>query len=203
MIGKPPTTIITDQDPWLTDAIAREMPFTKHIFCIWHITSKFSGWFCTILQSNYQDWCADFFKMYKLTSSEEFEHEWPLVVEKYNLVNNKHVRGLYDIRKFWAPVYLRDYFFGGMTTTSRLESINALIKKFVSSHTSLKDFAKQVSILSYLIPSPYPLPMPIVLFYFIVFHFHCQLPFLKMLDMYWVYFFLLDQYLMHQLLIFP
>ena len=88
-------------------------------------------------------------------------------------------------------------------TTGRSESINALIKKFVLSRTSLKDFAKQVSILSYLIPSPYPLPMPIVLSYFVVFLFHCQLPFFKILDMYWVYFFLLDQYLMHQLFIFP
>ena len=82
--------------------------------------------------------------MYKLTSSEEFEHEWPLVVEKHNLVNNKHVRGLYDIRKFWAPAYLGDYFFGGMTTACKSESINAFIKKFISSHTSLTNFFKQV-----------------------------------------------------------
>jgi len=37
---KPPKTIITDQDPWMTQAIAFEMPSTKHTFCIWHITAK-------------------------------------------------------------------------------------------------------------------------------------------------------------------
>ncbi|GAA0176266.1 hypothetical protein LIER_29287 [Lithospermum erythrorhizon] len=43
MMKHPPKTILTDQDPWMTEAIAREMPSTKHAFCIWHITSKFSG----------------------------------------------------------------------------------------------------------------------------------------------------------------
>lgn len=45
IMGKPPITILTDQDPWLTEAIGLELPSTKHSFCIWHITSKFSGWF--------------------------------------------------------------------------------------------------------------------------------------------------------------
>ncbi|KAL2931271.1 Protein FAR1-RELATED SEQUENCE 11 [Bienertia sinuspersici] len=35
-----------------------------------------------------------------------------------------------------APAYLRDYFFGGMITTGRSESINAFIKRFVSSHVA-------------------------------------------------------------------
>ncbi|GKE31505.1 protein FAR1-related sequence 11 [Tanacetum coccineum] len=50
LMKKLPKTILTDQDPWMTQAIAKEMPFTKHAFCIWHITSKFSGWFNSILR---------------------------------------------------------------------------------------------------------------------------------------------------------
>ncbi|GMI66525.1 FAR1-related sequence 11 [Hibiscus trionum] len=42
IMKKSPKTIITDQDPWMTQAIATEMSTTKHSFCIWHITSKFS-----------------------------------------------------------------------------------------------------------------------------------------------------------------
>ncbi|KAG5535968.1 hypothetical protein RHGRI_023678 [Rhododendron griersonianum] len=42
--------------------------------------------------------------------------------------------------------YLRDYFFGGMTTTGRSESINAFIKRFISSHTNLGQFVKQVDL---------------------------------------------------------
>lgn len=141
---KSPKTIITDQDPWMSEAISREMPTTKHSFCIWHITSKFSCWFAALLHNDYQDWCRDFYKLYKMTIPEEFETNWHLMVEKYKLQNNKHVEGLHKVRYFWAPAYLRDYFFGGMITTGRSESINAFIKRFVSSHTCLTDFVKQV-----------------------------------------------------------
>ena len=48
---KSPEAILTDQDPWITEAISKEMSSTKHVFCIWHITAKFSGWFTAILRS--------------------------------------------------------------------------------------------------------------------------------------------------------
>lgn len=118
---KSPKTIITDQDPWMTQAIAQELPYTKHCFCIWHITSKFSGWFSFILHDKYQEWCKDFYTLYKLETTEEFESQWPLVVGKYNLLDDKHVKGLYQIKEFWAPAYLRSYNFGGMRTTGRSE----------------------------------------------------------------------------------
>ncbi|XP_065861583.1 protein FAR1-RELATED SEQUENCE 11-like isoform X2 [Euphorbia lathyris] len=143
IMKKPPKTIITDQDPWMSEAISFEMPTTKHSFCIWHITSKFSCWFAALLRNDYQKWCGDFYELYKMTIPEEFEHNRCLIVEKYNLQNNKHVQGLYKVRHFWTPAYLRDFFFGGMITTGRSESINAFIKRFVSSHTCLTDFAKQ------------------------------------------------------------
>ncbi|XP_058766139.1 protein FAR1-RELATED SEQUENCE 11-like [Vicia villosa] len=143
---KAPRTILTDQDPWMKEAISKEMSTTKHSFCIWHITFKFSSWFNAILRDKYAQWCYDFYGLYKLETCEEFEHQWPKVVAKYNLQTNKYVKGLYEIRNYWALAYLREYFFGGMTTTGRSESINAFIKRFINSHTSLTDFAKQVDI---------------------------------------------------------
>ncbi|GKC12728.1 FAR1-related sequence 11-like protein [Tanacetum coccineum] len=97
LMGKPPQTILTDQDPWMSEAIAQEMPTTKHAFCIWHITAKFSGWFTSILRSEYSSWCSEFYNLYKLDTVEEFEKQWPLVIAKYNLNENKHVVGLYEI----------------------------------------------------------------------------------------------------------
>ena len=144
-MGKPPQTILTDQDPWMSEAIAQEMSTIKHAFCIWHITTKFSGWFNSILRSEYSSWCSEFYKLYKLDTVEEFEQQWPLVIAKYNLNENKHVVGLYEIKEFWVPAYLRGFFFGGMTTTGRSESINAFIKRFISSRTCLNQFVRQVS----------------------------------------------------------
>ena len=142
---KKPKSMLTDQDPWITKAISKELSLTKHAFCIWHITAKFSGWFTSILRNQYSNWCMDFYKLYKLDSCEEFENQWPQVIAKYDMLVNKHVNGLYQIKHFWVPCYLREYFFGGMTTTGRSESINAFIKRFVSSHISLIQFVKQVS----------------------------------------------------------
>ncbi|KAL2935439.1 Protein FAR1-RELATED SEQUENCE 11 [Bienertia sinuspersici] len=102
---KSPKKIITDQDPWMKQAIAQE-----------------------------------------LETIEDFENQWPLVVGKYNLLDNKHVKGLYQIKEFWAPAYLRSYNFGGMRTTGRSEYINGFIKRFVTPNSTLKDLAKQIDV---------------------------------------------------------
>ncbi|KAL2931333.1 Protein FAR1-RELATED SEQUENCE 11, partial [Bienertia sinuspersici] len=126
IMKKTPKTIITDQDPWMSEAIAAEMPSIKHSFCIWNITSKFSCWFVALLRDNYQKWCGDFYLLYKMTNPNEFEKNWPLMVGKYDLQDNKHIQG--------------------MVTTGRSESINAFIKRFVLSHVSLTEFVRQVDI---------------------------------------------------------
>ena len=64
---------------------------------------------------------------------------------KYDMLFNKHVIGLYQIKHFWIPCYLGGHCFGGMTTTGRLESINAFIKLFVSSHTNFIQLIKRVN----------------------------------------------------------
>ena len=135
-----------NQDLWITDAISKELPATKHAFFIWKITAKFSGWFTSILRNQYSNWCVDFYKLYKLESCEDFGNQWLQVMTKYDMLSNKHVIGLYQIKHFWVPCYLHGHFFlGGMTAIKRSKSINAFIKWFVSSHTNLIQLIKQVS----------------------------------------------------------
>ena len=75
--------------------------------------------FTSIIRNQYSNWCIKFYKLYKLDSCEEFEGQWTQVMEKYDMFTNKHVIGLYQIKDFWVPCYLRGHFFGGMTTTGR------------------------------------------------------------------------------------
>ncbi|KAL4309690.1 hypothetical protein GQ457_01G016250 [Hibiscus cannabinus] len=114
IMKKSSKTIITDQDPWVTQAIATEIPTTKH--------SSF----------------------YKMSVPEDFEYNWTLMVVKFKLQDNMNINGLYNIKYFWAPAYFRDNFFGGMISTGESGSINAFINRFVSSHTCLTDFVKHV-----------------------------------------------------------
>ncbi|KHN08282.1 Protein FAR1-RELATED SEQUENCE 11 [Glycine soja] len=37
LMKNPPKTILTDQDPWMAEAIPKDLSSTKHSFCIWQI----------------------------------------------------------------------------------------------------------------------------------------------------------------------
>ncbi|XP_043708668.1 protein FAR1-RELATED SEQUENCE 11-like [Telopea speciosissima] len=145
MKGKAPQTVLTDQNMWLKDAIAIEMPTTKHAFCIWHIISKFSDWFPVLLGSEYDNWKAEFHRLYNLDMVEDFEVGWREMVDGYGLHANKHIVSLYALRTFWALPFLRCYFFAGMTNTFHSELINAFIQRFLSAQTQLDHFVEQVA----------------------------------------------------------
>ncbi|CBI22921.3 hypothetical protein VitviT2T_006080 [Vitis vinifera] len=145
MKGKAPQTILTDKNMWLKEAIAIEMPATKHAFCIWHIIVKFSDWFSVLLGSQYDDWKAEFHRLYNLELVEDFEQEWREMINKYGLHENKHIASLYALRTYWALPFLRCYFFAGMMTTFQPESINALIQRFLSAQSQLDHFIERVA----------------------------------------------------------
>lgn len=145
MNGKAPETILTDQNMWLKEALAIEMPRTKHAFCIWHIISKFSDWFSVLLGSQYDQWKAEFHGLYNLHSVDEFELGWREMVDTYGLHGNKHIVSLYALRTFWALPFLRCYFFAGMTSTFQPESINVFIQRFLSAQSVLENFVEQVA----------------------------------------------------------
>lgn len=121
-----------------------ELPNTKHAFCIWHIVAKLSSWFSLPLGSRYNDFKSEFHRLYNLEFVDDFEHQWNLMVAQFGLSMDRHINLLYCHRQFWALAYLKDFFFAGMTTTGRSESINSYVKRFLDVKTSLTDFLNQV-----------------------------------------------------------
>ncbi|WVZ14801.1 hypothetical protein V8G54_012367 [Vigna mungo] len=144
--GKCPQTILTDQDHALKEAVSTELPNTKHAFCIWHIATKLPTWFSFLLGTKYDDFKTEFYRLYNLECESDFEHQWDLMVGRFDLSNNTYIEALYFHRQFWALAYLKEFFFAGMTTTGRSESINSYIKKFLDVNTSLVDFVNQVGV---------------------------------------------------------
>lgn len=150
MKGKaPPQTILTDQNMWLKEAIACEMRETKHAFSIWHIMANFSDWFSLPLESHYDDWKAEFYRLYSLEMVDEFEAGWTEMVDRYGLQSNKHIISLYALRNFWALSFLRRYFFAGLMSKSVTDSINAFIQRVLNAQSKLDCFIEKVSPLSY------------------------------------------------------
>ncbi|KAK3018496.1 hypothetical protein RJ639_003581 [Escallonia herrerae] len=144
MNGKAPQTILTDQNMCLKEAIAMEMPTTKHALCIWMIVSKFPSWFNAVLGERYNEWKAEFYRLYNLEAIEDFELGWRDMVNSSGLHTNRHITSLFALRSLWALPYLRSHFFAGMTTTAHSKSINAFIQRFLSAQTRLAHFVEQV-----------------------------------------------------------
>ncbi|KAJ8427033.1 hypothetical protein Cgig2_032861 [Carnegiea gigantea] len=77
LMKKPPLSILTDQDICMTETISKEMPTTKHAFCIWHIITKFSCWFTFNSSSRLSKLVCRLLQVVKFEDAGEFEQQWP------------------------------------------------------------------------------------------------------------------------------
>ncbi|XP_042978104.1 protein FAR1-RELATED SEQUENCE 4-like isoform X3 [Carya illinoinensis] len=143
MNGRAPKAIITDQDRAMKNAIALVFPGTRHRYCLWHIMRKLPeklgshSHFSSGLKSSIQA------ALYDSHTSTEFEERWGQLLDMYDLRENNWLKSLYEERTFWVPVYLKDVFWAGMSTTQRSESMNAFFDGYVHSGTTLKEFVDQ------------------------------------------------------------
>ncbi|KAH7676667.1 FHY3/FAR1 family protein [Dioscorea alata] len=81
---------------------------------------------------------------YEAVDPQEFEDTYLKMMADYNIEKNEWLNSLFkicDIR--WAPVYVRDIFWAGMSTTQRSESVNSFFDGYVGPTTSLKQFVEQ------------------------------------------------------------
>ncbi|KAL9250538.1 FAR1-RELATED SEQUENCE 11-like protein [Drosera capensis] len=145
MNGKAPKTILTDQDMRLKEAIAMEMPTSKHALCIRLIVAKFPSWFNAVLGERYTEWKAEFFRLYNMGSVEDFEYGWREMVSSCALHGNKHIANLFYLQSLWALPYLRSHFFAGLIATGQSKLINLFIQQFVSAQTRLPRFLEQLA----------------------------------------------------------
>ncbi|GAB2282846.1 hypothetical protein Dimus_039564 [Dionaea muscipula] len=142
MGGCHPISIITDQDLAMKAAIAKVFPNTRHRLCIWHIKKKFTEKLSHVYfeKSNLQ---RDMRRCIHWTWTEEdFEEQWRRLMIKYNLEENEWLQHLYEIRSEWVPVYNRQIFFAGMSTTGRSEGTNSFFDQYVNSTTTLIQFVE-------------------------------------------------------------
>jgi zinc finger SWIM domain-containing protein 3 len=65
------------------------------------------------------------------------------MIEYYGLQDDEWLKGLFGERDHWVPVYMRDTFWAGMSTTQRSESMNSFFDGYVNSKTALKQFVEQ------------------------------------------------------------
>uniref|UniRef100_A0A2N9H7A8 Protein FAR1-RELATED SEQUENCE n=1 Tax=Fagus sylvatica TaxID=28930 RepID=A0A2N9H7A8_FAGSY len=119
MFGRAPSTIITDDDNAMGNAIAKILPNTTHKLCMWHILEKVPEHLAHMYYK-YPSFQREFHHcIHDIVTIEEFELEWSELVEKYDLRDNDWLRNLYMRREKWVPAYIRRTFCAGMSTTQR------------------------------------------------------------------------------------
>ncbi|KAG6731001.1 hypothetical protein I3842_01G108300 [Carya illinoinensis] len=112
-------------------------------FCLWHILKKLPeklgahGAYKIGLKSELLN-CV-----YDSQTIQDFESSWDVLISKYNLQENVWLQSLYAERMCWAPVFMKDVFWAGMSITQQSESMNAFFDGYVHAKTNLKEFADQ------------------------------------------------------------
>jgi hypothetical protein len=143
MGGKPPKTIITDQDKGMASAIPSIFPNAIHKCCLFHIKKKIDDKGGTVFQANeglYEE-LQDIID--KSLTVHEFETLWQQMINEYNVGHIKIFQDLWKSREKWVPVYFKNHFFPFIQTTARSEGTNALFKKGVGPQFSMTSFLRE------------------------------------------------------------
>ncbi|XP_042939561.1 protein FAR1-RELATED SEQUENCE 5-like [Carya illinoinensis] len=143
MEGIAPKAIITDQDRAMKNVIAIVFPKTRHRFCLWHILKKVLeklGLYA-VYKSGLKTGLIKC--VYDTQSIEDFEKCWAEFINTFELHENAWLNSLYAERDHWVPVFLKETFWAGMSTTQRNKSMNAFFDGYVHSKTNLKEFVDQ------------------------------------------------------------
>ncbi|XP_038717223.1 protein FAR1-RELATED SEQUENCE 5-like [Tripterygium wilfordii] len=137
-----PAGIITDQDRAIKNAIEVVFPATRHRLCLWHIMKKVSEKLGSYKE--YENIIYDLGEaVYDSQSTYEFERCWESMIAKFHLTDNGWLKIMYDLSEIWVPIYVKNFFWVGMSSTQRSEGVNAFLDGYVNSKTTLRQFVEQ------------------------------------------------------------
>ncbi|XP_019184311.1 PREDICTED: protein FAR1-RELATED SEQUENCE 5-like [Ipomoea nil] len=137
-----PLCVVTDQDPAMKIAIDQVIPECRHRYYMWHIMTKVSEKVGPGLAQNevFRKSLNDIVWNERISSS-DFEAQWQLLMEKYNLTEHRWFRKLFVEREHWIPAFFSDLPLSGLVrTTSRSEAQNSVYGKFTRPCSSLVQF---------------------------------------------------------------
>ncbi|KAI3455295.1 hypothetical protein Pfo_011958 [Paulownia fortunei] len=139
MVGRPPQTVITSQCKALQTAIAEVFPRAFHCLSLTNIMKRVPSELVGLEES---DAIRKAFTraVYHSLRVDEFEAAWEDMVQSHGLTNHKWLQTLYEDRKRWVPVYLKEVFLAGMFPVKENERLTSPFEEYLSQHTSLKEF---------------------------------------------------------------
>ncbi|KAI5413380.1 hypothetical protein KIW84_057826 [Lathyrus oleraceus] len=138
--------VITFDITYLTNKY--DMPFAAFVGVNHHGQSRLLGYgLLSEKLSGYGEYKRIKYAMkeavYDTFTTTSFEQIWCSFIEKFDLQEIDWLGGLYIERHKWTPTLLRKYFWVGMSTMQRSESVHAFFDGYINSTTSLNQFVKQ------------------------------------------------------------
>ncbi|CAL5327637.1 unnamed protein product [Camellia sinensis] len=139
MLGCSPQTIITNRCKFLQSAIAEVFPKSHHRFALSHIMKKVPEKLGGL--RNYDAIRKALTKaVYEALKPFDFEAAWGFMLQHFGVSDHQWLQSLYEDRTRWAPVYLKETFFGGMAAVRPGETLIPFFDRYVHKQTPLKEF---------------------------------------------------------------
>ncbi|XP_074297649.1 protein FAR1-RELATED SEQUENCE 6-like [Silene latifolia] len=138
-MGKAPSVILTDQCKGIGKAVKDVFTTSKHRLCLWHMLRNATKNLGKL--PRFQEIHIDLWKIVDDSAdSDVFEEAWHHFVTKYGLQENNWIIDVFEKRYSWVPLYWRDIFCAGMSSTQRSEQTNRFFKNYVNVETTLFNF---------------------------------------------------------------
>lgn len=142
MSGHHPVSITTNLDPLIKMAVEHVLPKVRHRFCSWSIFKETQEKLASVCQSN-SAFEMEFKKcINEVETIEEFESCWLSLLDRCALTDNEWLQSLYNARHHWVPVYMRDTFFGDLSTAEASKPVS-FFDGFVNASTTIQSLIRQ------------------------------------------------------------
>ena len=139
-------TVVTDHDLSVEAVLNTEYRDKTHILCKWHVAQSFIKNFSFLSSTNCGALKNKILSLIEIQSEEEFKNVYTEI--KDTLESRKfaksvnYIEKMYSIKEKWAEAFLPRRFTGGVHSTSRAESMNSLMKRYVSSKSEISDIIR-------------------------------------------------------------
>lgn len=140
--GRPPQVIITSQCGILQTVVADVFPRATHCLCLFDIMQKIpeklgASLECEVIGAAFNR------AVYSSLRPEEFEATWEDMIKSNGIRGHEWLQSLYEDRKQWVPVYLKEIFLAGMFPIQPSDVVSFFFDGYLNEQTSLKDFLEK------------------------------------------------------------
>lgn len=142
MLGRPPQSIITDYCKILQVAVADVFPRAYHCFSLWHIMQEVPNKLHGLFEYEAIEVALNK-TVYHSLRPEEFETSWEDMIQRHGIREHEWIQTLYEDRRRWAPVYLKETFLAGLFPVHQNDAFTPFFKGYLEKNTPLKEFLEK------------------------------------------------------------